>query len=86
MASNDEIVDMLREHISSSNSWRESVTTQLAQINTHTSYTKEALNKHDNDITDLKKAKNNFKGALWAFGIIWTALIAVVGFFKDLFH
>lgn len=77
-----EIKTMLKEHIESSNEWREKVIVQLAKIDTHSEYTKKTLTEHKEDIGVLKATRSKQNGALWAFGIIWTAILALIGLSK----
>ena len=58
MSDEFEIKTMLKEHIDASNKYRDESIRMMAEIKTHHTYTKEALNKHDCDIEKLKSNLN----------------------------
>ena len=63
-------------HIKASNEFRENMIGKISAIETNAKYSNKQLNDHSDDITSLKATRSKQNGAMWAFGIIWTAILA----------
>ena len=69
-------------HIAASNTFREDMINKIGKVETHASYTREAVKDNTTDIASLKATRLTQNGAMWAFGVIWTAILAFLGLSK----
>ncbi len=78
----DLLAEKQEQHVAASNTFREEVKTKLATIDTHFSYTKDAVETNTVDIKSLTDSRTRQRGAMWAFGLIWTGILTVLAIFK----
>lgn len=69
-------------HIKASNEFRESMLTKITKIETNAVHSTKQIDDHEKDISSLKETRTKQNGALWAFGIIWSAILAFIGLSK----
>ena len=78
MSEIQEVKQLLLSHIKDSSKGQSEILQSIVKIETHSAYTKAAIEEHERVIEDLKTARNKQKGAMW----VLSGFTGIVGFYE----
>ena len=78
----DIILQMMRDHVASSNGWRDTMSKSITKIETHNRYTIEACNRHETEIKSLNESRTKQNTAIKIISWLGSGLFALLAFFK----